>query len=176
MKRKNVVLSIFLLSLIPLCSQESDKRDVKDRKFLAHGPRMGLTGLYNSNTGEWGIKESESIILNKDIPAVISQFGYHMDLSLYVTNKMNPLVQFDGLVGGVEHGFFLPSFSMVIGFRFFDILELGVGPNVSLSGAGLVFAAGGNFQVDNVFFPINLAVVHSNGNYRFSLLTGFNAP
>lgn len=170
------ILIFVSISMFSLISEETNIREEQDRKFYAHGPRLGFTILYNSNTKEYGISKDDSLILLKDIPAVITQFGYHYDLSLYMSNKINPLVQFDGLVGGVENGLFLPSLSMVIGYRFYDVFELGLGPNISLSGAGVIAAIGLNAKNENIYFPINLAFVYSEGRYRISLLTGFNSP
>ncbi len=174
MKKLSLLIILVFCSLFNVFSQDNKIREVTDRKYYAHGPRIGLTSIYNSTDNIWGVSKDKSFLLDKDIPSIISQFGYHLDLSLYVTNKVNPLVQFDGLIGGIENGFFLPSLSMVVGIRFFDTFELGVGPNLSLSGSGIIFAGGYNIHVDNVYFPVNIVVVKTNDNYRFSILTGFN--
>ncbi len=176
MKKMNILIILLFTSTIYLSSQDATDREKIDRGFFAHGPRMGATLIYDSNNNEWGVLETESILLNKDIPPLISQFGYHADFSLYMSNKMNPLVQFDGLIGGVENGLLIPSLSMIIGLRFSDFLEIGLGPNISLSGTGIVLAIGFNIKVENIYYPINVAIVNSSGRYRYSLLTGFNSP
>ncbi len=174
MKKVFVLIILVFNSVFQVLSQNSKIREDTDLKYYAHGPRIGITSIYSSSDNKWGISKEKSFLLEKDIPPTISQFGYHLDLSLYVKNKINPLVQFDGLIGGIENGFFLPSISMVIGIRFFDTFEFGVGPNLSMSGSGIIFAGGYNIHVDNVYFPVNIVVVKTNDNYRFSILTRFN--
>ena len=49
---------------------------------------------------------------------------------------------------------FLPSASSIIGARMDNGLELGVGPNLSLSGIGMVFGIGYNFRSGNLNLPI----------------------
>lgn len=169
-----LIMLFFLIT--NLIAEETLKRESQDRKFYAHGPRLGITLLYNRNENTVGISKDASFILTEDIPPVITQFGYHYDLSLYMSNNMNPLVQFDGFIGGVENGLFLPSLSMVIGCRIMDIFEIGVGPNISLAGTAFVIAGGVNFKNENIYFPVNIAIVHAEGRYRISLITGFNTP
>ncbi len=57
------------------------------------------------------------------------------------------------------------------------------GPNLSLSGIGMVFAVGKNFQSGNLNFPVNIAFVPGKSSAwgdgdptgdRISLMLGFN--
>jgi len=69
------------------------------------------------------------------------------------------IVEWIVLVGGMEKGMFLPSASSIIGARMDNGLELGVGPNLSLSGIGMVFGVGYNFKSGNLNLPINISVI-----------------
>ncbi len=69
------------------------------------------------------------------------------------------IVEWIVLVGGMEKGMFLPSASSIIGARMGNGLEFGVGPNLSLSGIGMVFGMGYNFKSGNLNLPINISVI-----------------
>ncbi len=107
------------------------------------------------------------------------------------------IVEWIVLVGGMEKGMFLPSASSIIGARMGNGLEFGVGPNLSLSGIGMVFGVGYNFKSGNLNLPVNLVFMpgrklsgeidsyDGNGNYtyeeydynsgaRISIMVGFN--
>ena len=87
-----------------------------------------------------------------------------------------------------EQGKFLPSATSIIGARTNKGLELGVGPNLSLSGVGMVFGVGYNFKSGNLNLPVNLAFMPGrnltgtsngeeydyNSGARISLMIGFN--
>ena len=92
----------------------------------------------------------------------------------------------------MEQGRFLPSISSVVGVRTDNGFEVGVGPNLSLSGVGMVFGAGYNLKSGNLNIPINIVfmpgkqkkgTVYNNGiseeysynsGTRVSLMLGFN--
>ena len=82
----------------------------------------------------------------------------------------------------------LPSLTSVIGARTANGFEVGVGPSLSLSGVGMVFAIGKNFQSGSLNMPVNLVFMpgkdiegtyqgevytYSSGT-RISLMVGFN--
>jgi len=73
------------------------------------------------------------------------------------------IVEWIVLVGGMEKGMFLPSASSIIGARMGNGLEFGVGPNLSLSGIGMVFGVGYNFKSGNLNLPINISVIPGKG-------------
>ena len=77
----------------------------------------------------------------------------------------------------------MPSFSSLVGIRTFKGFEFAVGPNLSLSGMGMVFTIGHNFKSGNLNLPVNIAFVPGkNGSWggdnptgaRISLMVGFN--
>jgi hypothetical protein len=134
------------------------------------GPRLGFTILsqrYVDNIkGEF----------DRDINPFITQFGWQFETRIFtLDNGVSGLFEFVPLVGGLEQGKFLPSLSALMGIRGAKGFEFGVGPNLSLGGAGLVLAAGTNFQSQGINFPVNFAVAPSRDGARFSLLFGFNS-
>ncbi len=133
----------------------------------AGGPRIGVTYI-----GKGALRNK----LRDDFDAtnVISQFGWQFEQRLF-TLPHGPmgLFEFIPLIGGLEQGLFLPSVSGILGIRGRTGLEVGVGPNLSLAGAGMVFAVGHTVQGKYINVPINFAVVPSREGARFSFLLGF---
>jgi hypothetical protein len=134
------------------------------------GPRIGFTVLsqrYSDN-----IKEEYGTELNN----FMTQFGWQFETRVFtLEDGTSGLFEFVPLVGGLDQGKFLPSLSALVGIRGPKGLEFGVGPNVSLTGAGLVLAAGTNFRTQGVNFPVNFALAPSKDGARFSVLFGFNS-
>jgi hypothetical protein len=137
-----------------------------------------------------------------DITPWISQFGWQFETRIFTLDDgACGLVEFVPMIGGLEQGLFLPSASGILGFRTRSGIELGVGPSLSLSGVGLVMAAGASFKVGKVTFPINVVFspsirkttapsqeydpitgnyidvpgVTTNSGFRLSLVIGFNS-
>ena len=152
------------------------------------GPRIGFTAF-----GDGMI--SEQMHSNATM-----QFGWQFETRFFtLDNGASGLIELVPLIGGLERGEFLPSVSLLMGFRSAKGLELGCGPNLSRTGFGIVFAGGASYKVGNVCFPVNLAFIPSyektgygmighdpNGypiygetkyktGFRVSLLIGFNA-
>lgn len=134
------------------------------------GPRIGFTVLstkYRDN-----IQED----YDTDVNAFMTQFGWQFETRVFtLDNGVSGLFEFVPLIGGLEQGKFLPSLSGLIGIRGAKGFEFGLGPNVSLAGAGIVMAVGTNFQSQGVNFPLNVAFAPSKDGSRFSVLFGFNS-
>jgi hypothetical protein len=132
------------------------------------GPRIGFTLI----SGQQASRLQDKYQVNP----FLTQFGWQFETRLFRTaGGLSGLAEFIPLVGGLEQGKFLPSMSALVGLRGRKNWEFGVGPNVSLGGAGLVFAVGTSFHSQGIHFPLNLAVVPGNEGTRVSLLFGFNS-
>jgi len=162
------------------------------------GPRIGFTYL-----GVGTSREKIADAFNRgDITPWISQFGWQFETRIFTLDDgACGLVEFVPMIGGLEQGLFLPSASGILGFRTRSGIELGVGPSLSLSGVGLVMAAGASFKIGKVTFPINVVFspnitkttadsdqydpitntyitvpgVESKSGFRLSLVVGFNS-
>ena len=133
------------------------------------GPRVGFTYITPGKTADFLKNDLE-------MNTLFTQFGWQFEHQYFALESgVSGLVEFIGLIGGLEQGKFLPSASGLIGIRNSRGGEFAFGPNLSLSGAAFVFAFGHTFQTGDLNFPINFAVVPSSNGVRFSLLTGFNA-
>lgn len=166
---KNVLIfCLFFLSYTGLYAQSADNIPGNEPLKLS-GPRFGATyirpgELANELKNEYGAEP------------LITQFGWQFETQYFVLpNGVSGLVEFIGLIGGLEQNLFLPSLTFLVGIRGKNGLELGFGPNLSLAGAAFVFAAGANYRVGQLNIPVNLAFVPSTKGSRISLLIGFNA-
>jgi len=150
------------------------------------GPRLGCTYLSPGTSAQW--------IIDRGKQPFVSQFGWQFETRIFTSNSgISGLAEFVPLIAGLEQGLFLPSGSILFGLRGPGGLEFAVGPNVSLTGFGMVFAAGTSFHIDDIYFPVNIAFVPSVGKatttvsytgqritvkeqtgFRISLLVGFN--
>jgi hypothetical protein len=173
----------FLVGVMLLCSLSFAQSDTSKRTFkpipvsnarivkpieLA-GPRVGLTYVFPGKTAD---------DLNNDLGVTpfFTQFGWQFEHQYFaLDNGVAGLVEFVGLIGGLEQGKFLPSASVLIGVRGAQGGEFAFGPNLSLTGAGFVFAVGHTYKVGSLNFPVNFAVVPSTNGFRASALMGFNA-
>ncbi len=133
------------------------------------GPRVGFTYIGAGSTAD----SLKSIFKANPF---ITQFGWQFEKQYFaLDNGTAGLVEFVGLIGGLEQGLFLPSANMLVGVRSSSGAEFAFGPNISISGAAFVLAVGHTYKSGSLNFPVNFAVVPSSKGVRFSLLFGFNA-
>jgi len=143
---------------------------VYQEKLRLSGPRLGFTVLSQGTVNRF--KDN----FDGELNPFITQFGWQFETRIFtLENGVSGLFEFVPLIGGLEQGMFLPSLSALIGIRGRTGFEFGLGPNLSLAGAGIVFAVGANFQTQGINFPVNLAVAPSQYGSRVSLLVGFNS-
>ena len=137
-----------------------DEDEVLDPSKRYGGPRIGLTYL------------SEGFISDKVGAQFISQFGWQFETRLFkLADGSGALFEVIPVIGGLDRGMFLPSISTVFGYRLANGIEFGIGPNLSLSGVGLVYAIGFSFKSGAVTFPINLVFAPSSRNPYYNAYT-----
>jgi hypothetical protein len=148
------------------------------------GPRTGLTLLSQETIRK--INEAfdgcydgyqntscDTPRLSESFP-LVTQFGWQFENRMFQTESgLTGVTEWVLLVGGAEQGLFLPSLTLLAGIRAPSGLEIGVGPNLSLSGAAYAIGVGVNNQVGEISIPVNLAVVLGQDGPRTSLLVGF---
>ena len=126
------------------------------------------TGYYpepRCSTEEW---------LSASLP-VVTQFGWQFERRMFqASSGLTGVTEWVFLVGGAERGLLLPSATFLAGVRTPGGLEVGVGPNLSLSGAAYALTVGMNNEIGEVNVPLNLAAVLGQDGPRLSLLVGFN--
>jgi hypothetical protein len=95
-----------------------------------NGPRMG----FSVTTGEAGkrLQDSKNIGGFDMYPATF-QFGYQQEFQYLSAGNFQALVEFVPLIGGLESGQFIPSLTMLNGFRWSKSgWEFGFGPSFRL--------------------------------------------
>ena len=133
------------------------------KKTIYRGPRIGFTLI-------------EGDLYDKIDEPLISQFGWQEEMRMIGgENGTVGLIEFIGLIGGIENGYFLPSLSTIIGLRTSSGFEFGLGPNFSITGIEYAVAFGFSIQTGGLVFPQNFSLVKSDNSYRISYITGFNA-
>ena len=157
------------------------------------GPRIGVTFVTEGSTADFIHKgfdyvDRDDVKLGETGSAFTTQYGWQWE-SRFADGggDVVGIVEWIALVSGMEQGLFLPSISSVIGARTSTGLEFGVGPNISLSGVGMLFAVGHNFKSGSLNIPINLVFMPGkdidsdkfggytyNSGTRISLMVGFN--
>ena len=142
------------------------------------GPRLGVTLITAGSTADFIHEGFEYKGEDGSTgSAFVTQYGWQWE-SRFADGggSVTGIVEWIALVGGMEQGKFLPSVSSVIGVRTSNGLEVGVGPNLSLSGIGMVFGIGHNFKSGNLNLPVNLVFMpgKDESGARISLMVGFN--
>lgn len=154
----------------PVVASPQIDRPYEQRNLKLAGPRIGFTIISDKYRNQ--IMEDHNTELNN----FMTQFGWQFETRVFtLDNGTSGLFEFVPLIGGLEQGKFLPSLSALVGIRGPKGFEVGFGPNLSLAGAGVVLAAGTNFQSQGVNFPLNFAFAPSKDGGRFSVLFGFNS-
>ena len=128
------------------------------------GPRLGVTFISPGPIADFlhdGFDfDGDEEQYGSTGPAITTLYGWQWE-SRFADGggQIVGIVEWIVLVGGMEKGMFLPSASSIIGARMDNGLEFGVGPNLSLSGIGMVFGMGYNFKSGNLNLPINISVI-----------------
>ena len=90
-----------------------------------------------------------------------TQIGWQWETRLVEGDGIIGLVEWVAMIGGIEKGVFIPSASALMGIRRNNGFEIAVGPTLSFTGAGLIFAVGHTFKSGELNLPINVAFVPS---------------
>ncbi len=170
MKKTIIIVLLTLVPTIAHARLNNNRRLHLVEK--ADGPRIGMTALAGNPYHE---------ALSKDITPVFSQFGWQFETRFAANEDITGLIEWVPLIGGMEQGLFIPSFSALIGLRIRQGFDIAVGPNISITDPedpskwlSLVFAVGQTIKTKSFSFPIHLAVVPKKDGARISLLTGFS--
>jgi len=158
------------------------------------GPRIGITLITAGSTADFLHKgfdyiNSDNQKLGETGSAFTTQYGWQWE-SRFADGggDVVGIVEWIALLGGMEQGKLLPSLTSVIGARTSSGLEFGVGPNLSLSGIGMICAIGKNFRSGALNLPVNLVFMPGkkmdgkindedytyNSGARISIMVGFN--
>ena len=154
-----------------------DDEDADEPANLAQvnlsGPRLGLTCVLGTGAFAQALKDH-------NINRVYSEFGWHFEFKIAPQKTRNApsfVVELIPLIGGVEYGTVIPSFTMPMGIRLPGGYEFGIGPNLTLAGthfsSSVVLAAGKTFRFHGVCLPLNAAFAEGSGGYAVSTVFGY---
>jgi len=173
-----VVLSATCVSTTAFAQAESleKKEKVTFKRRNLGGPRFGVT--YVTGHGDlWNDVQSA------DVGRVVSQFGWHFERQV-IPNGGGPqfVVELVPMVAAVEYGRVAPNLTGIMGIRFENGFELGMGPNTFVSKwsdsgpdftTSLVVAVGKSFNYGGVSIPMNVAFATNPEGNRVSLVLGY---
>jgi hypothetical protein len=115
-----------------------------------------------------------------DKSAFMTQFGWQAETQILATDTGDQaLIEWVGLLGGVEQGEMNLSGALIAGYRLANGFELGAGPNISYgSEAGnvttsMLLAAGITVPMGQLRVPMNVAVALAEGGPRITTLVGW---
>ena len=133
------------------------------------GPRLGLVYI-SASPGSSFLNGDIRLEDTGDLPedyndiakgALTTLYGWQWESRFADGGDVTGIVEWIALVGGMEKGMFLPSISSMVGLRAVKGIEFALGPNLSLGGIAMVFAAGYNFKFGKLNVPVNIAYVPS---------------
>ena len=133
------------------------------------GPRFGITvlgpGLLADVLNDDREIGDDSEVNYTQKEAVMTQIGWQWETILKEGSEFSGIIEWIGFVGGLERGTIVPSFSGLLGIRKNSGFEIAMGPTASLTGIGLVVAAGHTFKYGDLNVPVNVAFVPSRENH-----------
>lgn len=162
---KKYMLGVIIL--LGLVDSSLAQQATQTNPMQLSGPRFGFTVI----TGD----AAETLRDEFDMSPFITQFGWHAETRFFsVQGGPTGVAEFIILLGGMEQSVVLPSLSGIVGIRGPTGLEIGFGPNLSLSGIAYAIGAGMTKSYGQLNIPINFSVVLSESGPRMSILVGFN--
>jgi len=183
MNRAHLTLILFPLVLVAAFAAAQDE-DLPRRLEFTFGPRVGVSYVLASFQDFNDEVQTIFPDASREYIPIFTQFGLNLEQRIRLgSTRSHFAFQEVLLLGGLDQGIFLPSLTVLVGFRSRAGLEFGLGPNLSLKrddadmlnvGLAVAFSAGWTFSFSNVFVPVDLAFVPSPNGSRLSLLTGFN--
>lgn len=154
-------------------------------KLNASGPRMGIAILTSGKTRDY--------LTSHDGYPVMSIFGYQQEVQYMSTGNFRALFEFVGIVSGMDQGLFIPSLTVLNGFRNAKSgLEFAFGPSIGVGlqdksksaispiekfppSLSFVYAVGKTFQSGLLNIPVNAYVSPSKKEgWKIGISCGFN--
>ena len=112
-------------------------------KVSNSGPRVGV-GVLTGSLYEYATRDGKSGL---DIFPAVSMIGYQLEAQYVGTDNFSALAEFILNVNGLEQGKFLPTLSILNGFRFGDAgWEFAFGPGFTLTKTSMGRFVDGDYQ------------------------------
>lgn len=166
---------IILIALATVAGAFAQDTEGPDGYQFIVGPRLGASYVLMSRK-DFSEAVSEFYPEERYLP-ITSLFGISFEQRILLGETRSHFAfQEVFLLRGLEQSVALPSASLLVGYRDASGFEIGAGPNLTLSGLGVVIASGWTFYHKGVFVPVNVSAVLPNAKIpsAISLTTGFN--
>ena len=166
-----MVTTFFIGTSSNVAKAQSTEKEVSFASRNMGGPRLGVTVIPGNNS-------TTKKMQDRGIGRMISQFGWHFEQQI-IPEGGGPsfVIQETPLVGGVEYGVLLPSFTLAMGVRLPNGIEFGMGPNLLVTpqeaSSSLILAIGKSYNYGGVSIPLNLAVATNKDGARLSFVFGY---
>jgi hypothetical protein len=167
-----LTLAVMAIALVNLNAELGD-----DTFDFVYGPRVGFTYITTDSAVFTEELNRVDYLSGRAYTPFITQFGFNVEERILLgTTKDHFAFQEVVLVGGLDQSAAIPTVGVLIGYRSESGFEFGLGPIWSLDGFSVVYAMGWTFNFQNVYVPVNLAVVPDfvSGQNHVSIYTGFN--
>lgn len=117
--------------LTKIASFETSTTNPGNKKVNLSGPRMGVTGIFGKGAKRLSDNKDEG---GYNVVPVFSQFGYQFETQYLNEGNFQALVEYLPMVTGIDQGLFIPSFTVMNGFRNSNSgWELAFGPTFSVT-------------------------------------------
>lgn len=113
-----------------LVRKETTLSDQVVERLNLNGPRMGLAYVYGHRGERLMATKAEG---GFDMAPIMSQFGYQFEVQYLSAGNLQALVEFLPMISGMDQGMFIPSITVMNGFRH--------------SRTGIEFAFGPTFRI-----------------------------
>jgi len=173
MTKRKVFLALALLTMSSwLFAQDLDR---PAGFSVVLGPRIG--GGYIFQTSAAFTASLRDFYPTGDYFPAMTLFGITVEERILLGNTRSHFAfQEIVLVGGLEQGIAMPEGAILIGYRDYSGLEVGIGPILHPAGFGVVAAVGWTFSYKGVHVPVDIGFTIPNAERPalLSLTTGFN--
>jgi hypothetical protein len=173
MSSKTLCLVVAIAALgVPLFAQD-EERPMESPLVL--GPRIGCSYLIES--AEEFTESLRDLYPTGDYFPVVTVFGITLEQRILLGQTRSHFA-FQGLVLilGLEQGIAIPEGALLIGYRDYSGLELGIGPLLTPAGISVIAALGWTFSYHGVYVPVDVSFIIPNASRppAIGLTTGFN--
>ncbi len=149
--------------------EEMEVRKLPTQKL--NGPRFGFT-VFTGDVAAY--REAQGL------QPIMSQFGWQFETQMVSTETGNQaLMEWLILLGGLEEDETSISLAWMTGYRLYNGIEFGVGPNFNANlgdqstNTSMVMALGATLPFGGLYVPLNFAVSFSDGGPRITTLLGW---
>jgi hypothetical protein len=149
--------------------------------FFSHGFRLGYLYLVNHDCRLQGTDPDSCVDMTEKYDVKRPHFfvlGYELTQRVRGSSWLNVLFVENILLSGLEQSLFLPSLNTLLGFEFYDQVQIGVGINLvpsEFKPAHMIMAIGWTPKVGNINVPIHFAFIPDVDNqHRLAATSGVN--